>query len=576
MTFANYGLVSLLGWVLLLNFALFANSKSNNSNNEIPSLWPWPKNITYSSKRISFTSPCDLLISFNFSNPHSFYDEIVRDYRSKIFPEGDCDSSPQGKSFQLKSRMLKLLDEGLYREARHTKSSEKIKLEVNIKNPEIDLIMSSHIPDLNESYSISISGEEGAHRLLLDADNYIGFLRGLETFSQLIKQSGSSKEKSSHYFYITNTPVTINDQPTFPHRGMMLDTSRHFINKETIKRNIRAMAYNKMNVFHWHMTDSESFPMYMTEAPNINKYGAFDFESIYSQDDIKEIYAFSKLYGVEIIPEFDNPGHSRAWGIAPEFAKAMVCVNETIGSWADNGQLNPAEPLTYNLVEKVLNQAYRYFNNSHIHLGGDEVVRSCYDNIKVTVEEYMGKVRNYTEGRKVIYWHDTPFYKDNDILQFWGSQESFPELLNKNLKLIYSGNSELYFDCGWSNLFGDGYTWCQGPKTLSQIYRLNLENYCSGGSNCEKILGAEAVLFGEMATDGNIDWKMWPRASALAERIWTGNSNLNNGTLDDQTILRLAAHTDRLKQRGIKASAVWREFCRNHPGSCLPGIAARV
>lgn len=90
----------------------------------------------------------------------------------------------------------------------------------------------------------------------------------------------------------------------------MLDTSRNYFSVETIKRTIVGMSHAKMNRFHWHITDSQSFP-YMSKAyPQLAKYGAYSSKEIYTGDDIKEIAEFARVRGIQIVPEIDTPAHS--------------------------------------------------------------------------------------------------------------------------------------------------------------------------------------------------------------------------------------------------------------------------
>lgn len=64
----------------------------------------------------------------------------------------------------------------------------------------------------------------------------------------------------------------VKDHPVYKHRGLLLDTSRNFFPIEDIKRTITGMAAAKMNVFHWHVTDSHSFPLESTRVPQLTRY----------------------------------------------------------------------------------------------------------------------------------------------------------------------------------------------------------------------------------------------------------------------------------------------------------------
>ena len=91
----------------------------------------------------------------------------------------------------------------------------------------------------------------------IKADYYVGFLRAFETFSQLFSEQVGGTYK------VEGLPITIADGPQYIWRGLMIDTSRHFLSVDTIKRAIDAMLYAKLNVLHWHIVDEDSFPMYV-------------------------------------------------------------------------------------------------------------------------------------------------------------------------------------------------------------------------------------------------------------------------------------------------------------------------
>ena len=135
------------------------------------------------------------------------------------------------------------------------------------------------------------------------AENYFGARHGLETLSQLIVHDDLNGQikmaRDAH----------IEDGPAYPYRGILLDTSRNFIDKETILRTIEGMGMSKLNTFHWHITDSHSFPYVSKTWPQLSKYGAYSSRKVYTNQDIKEIMEFGLLNGVRILPEFDAPAH---------------------------------------------------------------------------------------------------------------------------------------------------------------------------------------------------------------------------------------------------------------------------
>jgi hexosaminidase len=214
-----------------------------------------------------------------------------------------------------------------------------------------------------------------------------GALHGLETFSQLIHR-GTSPETSLELFI--DHGVYIRDQPNFPHRGLLLDTARNFYPVESILRTIRVMAYNKLNVFHWHITDSHSFPLELFKEPELAKKGAYSERHRYSHMDVKRVLEYATQHGVRIIPELDMPGHTGSWSGA--YPEVVTCHDQfwlqpgapwglrmaSEPGWP--GQLNPLHPLTYKVVKNLVEEVASLFPDNFFHGGGDEVNPNCWNN----------------------------------------------------------------------------------------------------------------------------------------------------------------------------------------------------
>lgn len=92
------------------------------------------------------------------------------------------------------------------------------------------------------------------------------------------------------------------------HRGVLLDTSRNFYELKDLLRLIRAISMNKLNVFHWHITDSQSFPLVVASEPELAAKGAYGEEMKYTAADVKKVVEYGMEHGVRVVPEIDMPG----------------------------------------------------------------------------------------------------------------------------------------------------------------------------------------------------------------------------------------------------------------------------
>ncbi|KAK6048235.1 glycosyl hydrolase family 20, catalytic domain protein, partial [Cooperia oncophora] len=213
-------------------------------------------------------------------------------------------------------------------------------------------------------FSDSLTVEKDKEAAVLSANEVWGALRGLETFSQLIFQP-----KKNQYRIRT---ASIRDKPRFPHRGTLIDTGRHFLSLSIILQHLDVMSQNKMNVLHWHIVDSESFPYTSVKFPNMSLKGAYTQAHIYSIADIKKVMDYARLRGIRVIPEFDTPGHSGSWGTSiPNLLSQCYNSEKKIDQLPNI--MDPTLPANFKFLSEFFSEALSLFGDKFMHFGGDEV-----------------------------------------------------------------------------------------------------------------------------------------------------------------------------------------------------------
>ena len=205
-------------------------------------------------------------------------------------------------------------------------------------------------------------------------------MHGLETLTQLLDvRAGHGAPRT-----IPSAPVSISDRPRFPFRGLMIDSGRHFLSVDAVKRAVNAAAMAKLNVIHWHLVDAQSFatcsktyPLLCTGGAYPNNISAAQGDSpstgvpkaSYSPEDLAGVVAFAKTRGVRIQPEWDVPGHG-AWGMGMPDLVTSECANA----------LDVTKPSLYAFLRAFLTEMGGIFTEPYLFLGGDELSVSCFDN----------------------------------------------------------------------------------------------------------------------------------------------------------------------------------------------------
>lgn len=406
----------------------------------------------------------------------------------------------------------------------------------------------------DESYSLNITST-GAK---LDAPTTLGALHGLQTFLQLIETGPDGFDVPA---------VSIQDQPRFPWRGLMIDVSRHFIPIEVLKRNLDGMAAVKLNVFHWHLSDNQGFRVESKKFPKLQEMGSDGF--FYTQDEVKDLIAYARDRGIRVVPEFDMPGHSTAWFVGyPELASAPgpYAIDRKWGVF--DPAMNPTSEHTYRFLDEFIGEMAKLFPDKFFHVGGDEVNGKQWDSnpeiqkfmhahdlknnsdlqayFNTRIQKIVAKHGKTMEGWDEILRPDLP--KDI-VIQSWRGQASLADAAKHGYRGLLS--SGYYLDLG---------------QSAEQHYAVDpLGNGAAGLTPQEKqqILGGEACMWSEYVSPENMDSRIWPRMAAIAERFWSPQSTTDVNTMYQ----RLAEVSRKLDWLGLTHNSSYFPMLRRIAGS---------
>lgn len=281
--------------------------------------------------------------------------------------------------------------------------TSKVHVAINIDISSEDSILRM---TTDESYSLSVTTQLPETSVNIVASTFFGARHALETLSQLMAwdESVGSMIMLSH--------ATITDSPAFVHRGVMIDSSRNFITIDVIKKIIDAMSYDKLNVLHWHLTDTQSFPLVSPRQPLMALYGAYSPEKVYRPEDIQGIVRYAMVRGVKVVPELNTPAHTGSgweWGEKNGLGQLVLCVNkEPVVEYCYQppcGLLNPVNENIYPILNNIYRDMSELFQSDIFHMGGDEV-----------------KMRCWNESQEVVDWLTSQGKQDRsyaDFIQLW-------------------------------------------------------------------------------------------------------------------------------------------------------------
>ena len=415
-----------------------------------------------------------------------------------------------------------------------------------------------------EAYELVVTPK----KIVISASSKAGYFYGVQTLKQLLSIETANNSQKTAYLIPS---VSIKDNPRFQWRAFMLDDARYFHGEAFVKQMLDQMALLKMNTLHWHLIDDAGWRIEIKKYPLLTKIGAFRSDSeigtwksgktsgqphggFYTQEQIKDIVAYAAARNINIVPEFEMPGHSSAAIASYNWlgtAALPIEVPVKFGRLYDNYDVTKPEVITF--IKDVLNELFELFPSEVIHIGGDEVGYEVWENT-ASVQKYMkdnnikspadlqidftNKISQYIEekGRRMMGWNEIlgkNIHKDfaekksdkeaekelakNVIVHFWkGDLKLLTDAAKKGYGIVNSLHDRTYLDYSYESIpLKKAYGFDPIPNGLEPQYHKN-------------IYGVGCQMWSEWTpTNADVERQAFPRIAAYAEVGWTATANKN-------------------------------------------------
>ncbi len=393
--------------------------------------------------------------------------------------------------------------------------------------------------DEDESYHLQITADE----VHLEAANPLGVLHGLQTFLQLVRITPRG-------FVVP--AMTIDDQPRFPWRGLMLDVGRHFQPLDVVYRTLDGMEAVKLNVFHWHLSEDQGFRVESKQFPLLQEKGSDGL--FYTQEEIRNVIEYARDRGIRVVPEFDMPGHSTAWFVGyPDLASGSGPYHIERKWGVFNPAMDPTRDSTYTFLDSFIDEMTALFPDAYFHVGGDECNGKEWD-ANSRIQQFMkahaikdnaalqayfsAKVQTMVaaHGKIMVGWDEVlqPGTPKDVVIQSWRGPQFVGQAVKGGNRALLSAGYYIDLNQAAAEHYaadpeGDG------PTTLSS-------------EDSKRILGGEATMWSEFVTPENVDSRIWPRTAAIAERFWSPRNTRDVASM----YARMALISQKLNYYGLQ------------------------
>jgi hexosaminidase len=436
----------------------------------------------------------------------------------------------------------------------------------------------------DEGYRISVTSEF----VQITGKKAAGVFYGIQSFLQLLPVEIYNNQRQKDISWVIQG-VEIEDNPSYPWRGIMLDVGRYFFDKDYVFQLIDKMSMYKMNVLHLHLIDDSGWRLEIKKYPKLTEIGGWRGEGhertggYYTQEDIKEIVGYAALRNVEVVPEIEIPAHTLSAIAAYPYLSCNEQPQKVQVQHSISRELYcVGKETTFEFLEDVFEEAAGLFPSKYVHIGGDEARydrwEACphcqkrkkdlgLDDEKELQVYFTGRVQQMLKkhGKTIVGWDEIieGGLEEKVVGMVWHNPDKGIRGTRDGHDMVMALTQHCYFDMPESDLPGEvkAGTWLP-PISLEKVYSFNPmiegieERYRS------QILGGHATLWTDQFIHGYIlqeiplinenrsekymDYLTLPRLTALAEVCWTDNSLKDyNDFLE-----RLQTHYNRFDQAG--------------------------
>jgi hexosaminidase len=388
-----------------------------------------------------------------------------------------------------------------------------------------------------------------------------GLFYGIQTLIQLVPLD--------HPAIISIPCARIEDFPRFRHRGFMLDVSRHFFSVATVKKYIDLMAMYKLNNFQWHLSDDQGWRIEIKKYPKLTEiasrrtetlignyhdrqpqqYDSTPYGGYYTQDEIREVVRYAASKYINIIPEIDMPGHSKAALTAyPEFGCNAPDTYTVSGTWSERHNVFCPTEATFVFLQDILTEIMALFPGKYIHIGGDEVAKDDWKasafsqqlikRLKLKDEKglqsyFIRRMEEFvnSKGRVVIGWDEIlegGLAPNATVMSWRGEAGGIAAAQQRHDVIMTPSNQALYLDHTQGTNLNTEPVGIGGNAPIQKTYNYNPVPAQLTPDQQKYIIGVQANLWNEyIATPNKAEYMLLPRLMALSEIAWTPLANKN-------------------------------------------------